>query len=79
MVWTEAKDLKLLRAMDAEGVFVHSEAGRQERGAAWANVVSALLAENIQATSRAARDRYQNLTGILKAKMSRQEKEEWWR
>ena len=75
MVWTEAKDLKLLRAMAAEGVFVNSKAGSRKRGAAWANVVSALLAENIQVTSRAARDRYQNLAGKLKAKMSRQEKE----
>ena len=77
MVWTEAEDLKLLRAMAAEGVFVNSKEGSRKRGAAWANVVSAVLAKNIQVTSRAARDRYQNLAGNMKAKMSTG-KRDWW-
>ena len=75
MVWTEAKDTKLLRAMGSEGVFINSKPGSRERGAAWANVVSALLAENIQVPSRAARDRYQNLSGKYKTKMAREERE----
>ena len=31
MVWTEEKDVKLLRALAAEGVFINSRAGSGER------------------------------------------------
>ena len=63
MVWTEPKDIKFLRAMAAEGLFVNSKVGSRERGAAWANVVSALVAESILVTPRSIRDRYSNLAG----------------
>ena len=36
MVWTEEKDVKLLRAVAAEGVFINSRAGYREKKNFWA-------------------------------------------
>ena len=75
MVWTERKDLSLLRAIAAEGVFVNTKAGSRERGTAWLNVASALVAESLTVTSRSVRDRYNILAKKWKAKVGAEEKE----
>ena len=41
-----------------EGVFVNTKAGSRERGAAWLNVASALMAESLTTTLHSVRDRY---------------------
>ena len=56
MVWTESKDLSLLRAIAAEGIFVNTKAGSRERGAAWLNVASALVAESLTVTARSVKE-----------------------
>lgn len=75
MVWTESKDLSLLRAMAAEGIFVSTKAGSRERGSAWLNVASALEAEAVTVTARSVRDRYHILARKWKAKVGAEEKE----
>ena len=75
MVWTESKDLSLLRTIAAEGIFVNTKAGSRERGAAWMNVASALVAESLTVTARSVRDRYHILARKWKAKVAAEEKE----
>ena len=75
MVWTESKDLSLLRTIAAEGIFVNTKAGSRERGAAWLNVASALMAESLTVTARSVRDRYHILAKKWKAKVGAEEKE----
>jgi len=77
MVWTESKDLSLLKAIGAEGIFVNIKPGRRERGAAWLNVGSALEAESLTVTAQSVRDPYMYhiLTRKWKAKVAVQEKE----
>ena len=75
MVWTESKDLSLLRTIAAEGIFVNTKAGSRERGAAWLNVASALAAESLTVTARSVRDRYNILARKWKAKVGAEEKE----
>ena len=43
MVWTKEKNVKLLRAVAAEGVFINRKAGSRERGALWQAVASSLV------------------------------------
>lgn len=50
MVSTESKDLSLLKAIAAEGVFINTKAGSRERGAAWLNVASAIVSESLTVT-----------------------------
>ena len=52
MVWTEEKDVKLLRAVAAEGVFINSRAGSRERGELWQVVASSLVAQRMPVISR---------------------------
>ena len=75
MVWTESKDLSLLRTIAAEGIFVNTKAGSRERGAAWLNVASALVAESPTVTARSVRDRYHILAKKWKAKVGGGEKD----
>ena len=75
MVWTEAKDLSLLKAIAAEGIFVNTKAGSRERGAAWLNVATALIAESLTVTVRSVRDRYHILAKKWKVKVAAEEKE----
>ena len=50
MVWTEEKDVKLLRAVAAEGVFINSRARSREKGELWQVAASSLLAERMPVT-----------------------------
>ena len=75
MVWTDDKDIKLLRAVAAEGVFRNNKSGSRERGALWQNVASALVAESLSVTVRSVRDRYNILAKKWRAKIRREEKE----
>ena len=75
MVWTDEKDIKLLRAVAGEGVFRNNKAGSRERGALWQNVASALVAESLSVTVRSVRDRYNILAKKWRAKIRREEKE----
>lgn len=75
MVWTASKDLSLLRAIAAEGIFVSTKAGSRERGSAWLNVASALEAECHNVTARSVRDRYNILARKWKVKVGAEEKE----
>ena len=72
MMWTESKDLSLLRnvAIRAEGIFVNTKSGRRERRAAWLNVASALVAESLTVTARSVRDRHHILTRKWKVKVA---------
>ena len=73
MVWSEQKDVNLLRAMTAEGLFVNNKRGRRERGVLWQNVASALVAESLKVNARAIKDRYQVLAKKWRDKVRRQE------
>lgn len=75
MVWSEQKDVKLLRAMTAEGVFVTNKRVSRERGVVWQNAASALFAESLTVNARAVRDRYQVLAKKWREKVRRQENE----
>ena len=75
MVWSEQKDVKLLRAMTAEGVFVTNKRGSRERSVVRQNVASALFAESLTVNARAVRDQYQVLTKNWREKVRRQENE----
>ena len=75
MVWSEAKDRKLLRAIGAEGVFINNKAGSRERGVRWQNVASALVEEALPVTLRSVRDRYNGLAKKWRAKVASEAKE----
>ena len=75
MVWSEQKDVKLLRAMTAEGVFVTNKRGSRERGVVRQNVAIALFAESLTVNARAVRDQYQVLAKKWREKVRRQENE----
>ena len=70
-----SKDLSLLKAIGAEGIFVNIKRGRRERGAAQLNVASALVAESLTVTAQSVRDPYHILTRKWKAKVAAEEKE----
>lgn len=76
MVWSEAKDLLMLSAVAAEGVFNHKQVSR-ERGSAWQRAASTLCAQegNFNVTARFVRDRFNVLAKKLRVKLSREEKE----
>ena len=75
MVWTEEKDVKLLRAVAAEGVFINSRAGSRERGALWQVVASSLMAEGMPVISRSVRDRFNILAKKWRIKVRQEERE----
>ena len=51
------------------------KSGRRERGAAWLNAASALVAESLTVTARSVRDPYHILIRKWKAKVAAEEKE----
>ena len=75
MVWTQEKDVKLLRAVAAEGVFINSRAGSRERGASWQVVASSLVAEGMPVISRSVRDRFNILAKKWRVKVRQEERE----
>ena len=75
MVWTQEKDVKLLRAVAAEGVFINSRAGSRERGALWQVVASSLVAEGMPVISRSVRDRFNILAKKWRVKVRQEERE----
>lgn len=75
MVWSEPKDLKLLQAIGAEGVFVGNKAGSRERGQLWQKVATALVDMSLPVTARSVKDRYNNLAKKWREKVSKEEKE----
>ena len=75
MVCTEEKDVKLLRAVAAEGVFMNSRAGSRERGALRQVVAFSLVAEGMPFISRSVRDRFDILTKKWRVKVRQEERE----
>ena len=74
MVWSEARDLAMLKEVAAEGVFVQ-RMGTRDWGTAWQNVAKLLnVVDGFNVTPRAIRDRY-NLAKKLKAKLAREVRE----
>ena len=71
-VWSEAKDLLMLSAVAAEGVFNHKQ-GSLERGSAWQRATSTLCAQegNFNVTARSVRDRFNVLAKKVRVKLSR--------
>lgn len=59
VVWTEPKDLLMLKEVAAEGVLQHKLKSR-ERGAGWLAVASRLQPSipNVDVTARAVRDHF---------------------
>ena len=75
MVWSQARDLAMLKEVAAEGVFVQ-RMGTGERGTAWQNVAKLLnVIDGFNVTPRAIRDRYNNLAKKLMAKLAREVRE----
>ena len=72
MVWTVSKDLSLLRAIAAEGIFVDAKAGSRERGAAWLNVAPALVAESLTVTVQQQQQQQQQQQLYLHPKLKLQ-------
>ena len=74
MVWTEAKDLIMLREMAAEGV-MHQKPRSKDKGAIWQKVVDNLnpLPE-FEVSSRSVWDRFNILAKKHKVKMAKQER-----
>ena len=75
MVWTEEKDVKLLRAVAAEGVFINRKAGSREKGALRQAVASSLVAEGMPVISRLVRDRFNILAKEWRVKVRQEERE----
>ena len=75
MVWTEEKDVKLLRAVAAEGVFINSRAGSREKGELWQVAASSLVAERMPVISRSVRDRFNILAKKWRIKVRQEERE----
>ena len=57
MVWSRAKDLTLLKKIEAEGVMSNKPRSR-ERGMQWQKVADYISALGQEVTSRAVRDHY---------------------
>ena len=75
MVWTQEKDVKLLRAVAAEGVFINSRAGSREKGELWQVSASSLVAERMPVISRSVRDRFNILAKKWRIKVRQEERE----
>ena len=74
MVWTETKDLTLLREMAAEGLMHHKPKSR-DRGAAWQKVVDHLNPlPDFDVATRSIRDRFNNLAKKHKVRMAKEER-----
>ena len=75
MVWSEAKDYVMLKEVAAEGVF-DSKPGSRERGTSWQKVANKLNSlPQFSVNSRSIRDRFNNISRKLKAKLSRESNE----
>ena len=75
MVWNEEKDVKLLRAVAAEGVFINSRAGCREKGELWQVAASSLVVERMPVISRSVRDRFNILAKKWRIKVRQEERE----
>nr|XP_058952838.1 uncharacterized protein LOC131780239 [Pocillopora verrucosa] len=75
MVWNEEKDVKLLRAVAAEGVFINSRAGSREKGELWQVAASSLVVERMPVISRSVRDRFNILAKKWRIKVRQEERE----
>ena len=75
MVWSEAKDYVMLKEVATEGVF-DSKPGSRERGTSWQKVANKLNSlPQFSVNSRSIRDRFNNISRKLKAKLSRESNE----
>lgn len=75
MVWSEAKDNIMLKEVAAEGVF-DSKPGSRDRSSSWQKVANKLNSlPQFSMNSRAIRDRFNNISRKLKAKLSRESNE----
>ena len=74
MVWSEQRDLMLLKEIAAEGVLTKKEKSR-ERGSGWQTVADNLCPVfNIELSSRSVRDHYSMLSRKHKARLAREER-----
>ena len=74
MVWSNAKDLHLLKQIAAEGVLTHKQISK-ERGTKWQKVADNIsVSVGHDLTSRAARDRYNMVAKKYRARMAREER-----
>ena len=74
MVWSNAKDLHLLKQIAAEGVLTHKQ-GSKERGTKGQKVADNIsVSVGHDLTSRAVRDRYNMVAKKYRARMAREER-----
>ena len=64
MVWSDEKDFVMLKEVAGEGVF-NSKPGRRERGGSWQFA-------KFTVNARAVRDRFNNISKKLKAKLAKE-------
>ena len=76
MVWSNVKDLQLLKQIAAEGVPTLKQRSK-ERGTKWKKVADNIsVSVGHDLTSRAARDRYNMVAKKYRARITREEN--WW-
>ena len=74
MVWSNAKDLHLLKQIAAEGVLTHKQ-GSKERGTKWQKVADNIsVSVGHDLTSRAVRGPYNMVAKKYRARMAREER-----
>ena len=74
MVWSEQRDLTLLKEIAAEGVLTKKEKSR-ERGSGWQTAAENLCPVfNIELSSRSVRDHYSMLSRKHKTRLAREER-----
>ena len=73
MVWSNDKDLVLLKVMAAEGVLVHKQ-GSGEHGTHWQNVADNISGMGHEVTSRGVRDHFNLMAKKYQARMAREER-----
>ena len=72
MVWSDEKDFVLLKEVAGEGVF-NSKPGSRERGGSWQVVANKLNSlPQFTVNARAVRDRFNNISKKLKAKLAKE-------
>ena len=74
MVWSNAKDLQLLKQIAVEGVLTHKQRSK-DRGTKWQKVADNIIVSvGHDLTFRAARDRYNMVAKKYRARMAREER-----
>ena len=72
MVWSDEKDFVMLKEVAGEGVF-NSKPGSRERGGSWQVVANKLNSlPQFTVNARAVRDRFNNISKKLKAKLAKE-------